>query len=73
MDRLNKTVKCIFMDGITIKNAAMVFYIHDWKDHSLFNIIISNRGRPFVNHFWEQLIYEVKNINKLFHNLPPKN
>ena len=56
MDRLNKMIKCIFMDGITIKNAAMVFYIHVWKDHGLFNFIISDRGRPFVNYFWEQLI-----------------
>ena len=28
MDRLNKMVKCIPMDGITVKNAAKVFYIH---------------------------------------------
>ena len=56
MDRLNKMVKCIFTDGIIIKNIARVFYIHVWKDHGLFNFVISNWGRPFVNHFWEQLI-----------------
>ena len=56
MDRLSKIVKCIPMDGITIKNAARAFYIHVWKDHSLLNFIISNRRRPFVSHFWEQLI-----------------
>ena len=52
IERLSKMVKCIFMDGITIKNAARAFYIHVWKDHGLFNFIISNRVRPFVNHFW---------------------
>ena len=56
MVRLNTMFKYIFMDGITIKNGAKAFYIHVWKDHDLFNFIISNRGRPFVNHFWEQLI-----------------
>ena len=60
MDRLNKIVKYIFMDGITVKNVARVFYIHVWKNHGLFNFIISNRGRPFVNHFWGQLITKLK-------------
>ena len=44
------------MDEITIKNAARAFYIHVWKNHGLFNFVISYWGRPFVNHFWEQLI-----------------
>ena len=56
MDRLSKMVKCIFMDGIIIKDAARSFYIHVWKDHGLPNFIISDRGRPFVSHFWVQLI-----------------
>ena len=55
MDRLSKMVKCIFMDGITAKDAARVFYIHFLKDHGLPNFIIFDRGRPFVSHFWEQL------------------
>ena len=54
MDRLSKMVKCIFMDGITAKDAARAFYIHVWKDHGLPNFIISDRGRPFVYHLWEQ-------------------
>ena len=56
MDRLSKMMKCIFMDGITAKDAARAFYIHVWKDHGLPSFIISDRGRPFVSHFWEQLI-----------------
>ena len=56
MDRLSKMVKCILIKGITAKDAARVFYIHVWKDHVLPNSIIFDRGRPFVNHFWEQLI-----------------
>ena len=48
-------VKCIFMDGITAKDAARAFYIHVWKNHGLHSSIISDRGRPFVSHFWEQL------------------
>ena len=60
VNRLNKMIKCIFMDGITAKNAAKVFYIHVWKIHGLFDFIIFNRGRPFVNHFWEQLITRLK-------------
>ena len=56
VDRLNKMVKCIPIDGITAKDAARAFYIHVWKDHGLFKFIIFDRGRPFVNHFWEQLI-----------------
>ena len=55
VDRLSKMVKCIFMDGITAKDAAKAFYIHVWKDHGLPNFIIFDRGRPFVSHFWEQL------------------
>ena len=47
---MNKMVKCIFMDGITIKNVARVFYIHVWKNHGLHNFFL-NRGRPFVNNF----------------------
>ena len=49
-------VKCIPMDGITIKDAAKAFYIHIWKNHGLPNFIISDRGRTFVNYFWDQLI-----------------
>ena len=56
VDRLNKMVKCIFMDGITTKNAVNVFYIHVWKDHGLLNFIIFDRGRPFVNQFWVILL-----------------
>ena len=55
VDRLSKMVKCIFIDGITAKDAARAFYIHVWKDHGLPSSIISDRGRPFVSHFWEQL------------------
>ena len=55
VDRLSKMVKCIPMDGITTKDAAKAFYIHVWKDHGLPSFIISDRGRPFVSHFWEQL------------------
>ena len=70
MERLNKIVKCIPMDGMTIKNAAKVFYIHVWKNHGLFNFIISNQERPFVNHFWEQLITTLKistNFSTTYH------
>ena len=56
VNRLNKMVKCIFMDGITTKDAVRTFYIHVLKDHGLFNFIIFDRGRLFVNNFWEQLI-----------------
>ena len=56
IDRLSKTVKYILMDGITAKDAARAFYIHVWKDHGLPSFIIFDRGRPFVSHFWEQLI-----------------
>ena len=55
VNRLNKMVKCIFMDGITIKDAAKAFYIHIWKNHGLLNFIISDRGRTFVSYFWYQL------------------
>ena len=43
------------MDEITAKDAAKTFYIHVWKNYGLFNFIIFDWGRPFVNHFWEQL------------------
>ena len=56
VDRLSKMVKCILMDGITVKDAAKAFYIHIWKNHGLFNFIISDRGRTFVSYFWDQLI-----------------
>ena len=49
-------VKCIFMDGITAKDAAKAFYIYIWKNHGLFNFIISDRSRTFVSYFWDQLI-----------------
>ena len=55
IDRLNKMVKCIPMDGITAKDAAKVFYIHIWKNHGLLNFIIFDRGRTFVSYFWNQL------------------
>ena len=55
VDRLSKIVKCIFMDGITVKDAAKAFYIHIWKNHGLFSFIISDRGRTFVSYFWDQL------------------
>ena len=54
-DRLSKMVKCIPMDGITAKDAAKVFYIHIWKNHGLLSSIIFDRGRTFVNYFWDQL------------------
>ena len=60
INRLNKIVKCIFMDEIIIKNSARDFHIHVWKNHDLFNFIISNRGRPFVNHFWQHLIAKIE-------------
>ena len=60
VNRLNKMVKCVLMDGITAKDAAKAFYIHVWKNHGLFSFIISDRGRPFVNHFWEQLTTRLK-------------
>ena len=56
VNRLSKMVKCILMDEITAKDAARAFYIHVWKNHGLLSFIISDRGRPFVNNFWEQLI-----------------
>ena len=55
INRLNKMVKCIPMDGITAKDAAKAFYIHIWKNHGLFSFIISDRGRTFVSYFWDQL------------------
>ena len=55
VDRLSKMVKCIIMDGITVKNAAKAFYTHIWKNHGLPNSIISDRGRTFVSYFWDQL------------------
>ena len=55
VNRLSKMVKCIPMDGITTKNAAKAFYIHVWKNNGLPKSIISDRKRPFVNNFWEQL------------------
>ena len=55
IDRLSKMVKCIFMDGITAKDAAKAFYTYIWKNHGLPNSIISDRGRTFVNYFWDQL------------------
>ena len=55
INRLNKMVKCIPMDGITAKDAAKAFYIHIWKNHGLFSFIISDRGRRFINYFWDQL------------------
>ena len=60
VDRLNKKAKCILMDGITAKDAAKAFYIHVWKNQGLFSFIISDRKRPFVSHFWEQLIMRLK-------------
>ena len=71
MDRLSKMVKCIPMDGITAKDAARAFYIHVWKDHGLPSSIISYRGRPFVNHFWEQLITRLgisANLSTVYHS-----
>ena len=56
VDRLSKMVKYIFMDGITVKDAAKTFYIHIWKNHRLFSSIIFDRGRTFVSYFWDQLI-----------------
>ena len=56
MDRLSKIVKFILMDGITANDAAKAFYIHVWKNHGFPNFIIFDRGRPFVNYVWEQLI-----------------
>ena len=43
------------MDGITAKDAAKAFYTHIGKNHGLLNFIISDRGRTFVNYFWDQL------------------
>ena len=60
INRLNKIVKCVCMDDITAKDAAKTFYNHVWKNHGLFIFIIFDRGRPFVNHFWEQLITSYK-------------
>ena len=65
-------VRCIPMDGITVKNVAKAFYIHVWKNHGLFNFIISNRGRPFVNNFWEQLITRLGILANLFTIYHPK-
>ena len=56
INRLSEMVKCIFMDGIIVKDAAKAFYIHIWKNHDLFSFIISDRGRTFVNYFCDQLI-----------------
>ena len=56
VDRLSKMVKYIFMDGITVKDAAKTFYIHIWKNDGLFSSIIFDRGRTFVSYFWDQLI-----------------
>ena len=56
INRLSKMVKCILMDGITAKDAAKAFYTHIWKNHGLPSSIISDRGRTFVNYFWDQLI-----------------
>ena len=70
MDRLNKMVKCIFMDGLTIKSSARAFYIHVWKNYGLLKFIISNLGRPVVNHFWEQLITKLRistNFSTIYH------
>ena len=59
VNKLNKMVQCIFMDGITVKKAAKVFYIHICKNHGFFNIIIFDRGRTFINYFWDQLVTEL--------------
>ena len=70
IDRLSKMVKCIFMDGIIAKDVAKAFYIHVWKNHGLPNFIISDRGRMFVNYFWDQLITRLgikANLSTAYH------
>ena len=42
--------------GLDNSKGWRAFYIHVWKDHGLPSFIISDRGRSFVSHFWEQLI-----------------
>ena len=56
INKLSKMVKCVFMDGITAKDAAKAFYIHIWKNHGFLNFIIFYRGRTFVSYFLDQLI-----------------
>ena len=56
VNKLNKIVKCIPINGITVKKAAKAFYTHIWKNHGFFNFIIFDRGRTFINCFWDQLI-----------------
>ena len=40
VNKLNKIVKCIFMDGVTAKDAAKTSYFHIWKNHDFFNFMI---------------------------------
>ena len=40
-------------DGITAKDATIFIYIHIWERHGFFNFLISDRGRTFVNYFWD--------------------
>ena len=51
INKLNKIVNCIFMDGITTEDAAKAFYIHILKNHDLFNFIIFDWGRTFLKYF----------------------
>ena len=70
INRLNKMVKCISMDGITAKDAAKAFYTHIWKNHGLPNSIISDRGRTFVSYFWDQLTTRLRiktNLSTAYH------
>ena len=65
VNKLNKMVKCIFIDGITAKDAANVFYIHIWKNLDLFTLIIIDWGRTFANYFLEPIITKIRENNKL--------
>ena len=73
IDKLSKMVKCIFMDGITVKNAAKAFYTHIWKNHGLFSFIIFYRGPNVRKLFLGPINHETRDKNRLFHGLPPRN
>ena len=55
INKLNKMVKYIFMDGITAKKNKTFLYSR-LENSRFFYSIIFDRGRIFVNHLWEQLI-----------------
>ena len=66
VDKLFKKKKFIFMNFLKIEIVIQVFIDFIWREEDYSILIVSNRDKQFVAHFWTRLCNRLRTKFKLF-------